>query len=786
MKNIKKVLILGLAFPTLTYASELKHCVSQGKADSVLANSLRMEYPAYFDAKNTREIELVSLQPTKIDIFMAGEVGAYGSLSKSKYSLKRAQDVTSLKNHVQGLIQLGIKQKEEKTLAKANKIEVSSPILEINGDIDAALNELVGLLSEYQLSSGKADCERGIYSQIAEITNAINNNYTEPVVSKIFIDDEFLMGWLSHINEPSRTSRKANIDTSAVDPQDSPLWVKKNIAAENTQIGFARKKMINVEGVIFKYDKPKTGFGTRPGIRIKQKVKGGSDIEYKVRIDVEAKTGPFLARLGNALGFSTYALDYVKEVEMEFTPKFFTEYHSRKSFGEDVYVQAQAESGNFQGLQPVMKNNRQREWNPFDAVISAKMKDGSEISAEELKAKLYFGEINKTDLSDSTKYNQEFASQIETFKIGPVSLEKMDDNEISIGSWGFNTLGHHDLREARGLTILAAWLSLHDLRKDNTRLMILKDEAGNRKLQMRLSDWGSGLGTANGHIIGFRSMQGELMADKIIEVDNINRTVNVLEFRPNQPSFASDLMSYDDAKWMVRKIGQLTEKQLDAALAMSGFSAPEFVMYKHKLIMRRNNLVTQFNLQGQYGVIATSTPANFASELTVQLLDGTSVVIPTNNDKIVGGKLILAKSIAASQDKKEASGALFQALGEEGLPRLLRKLLLNTPDDKIPEIALLAELMNEKKPGMEEQKLDPAAKVQELTKMVTLIVNVIHQEPSLAQKAELTRKTGLLLKSMGQKQSRMILENVKKQLPSEFLFFKNPVVLVIDALLFTL
>lgn len=796
LKIISSVLALCLAGPALSYAKAMNHCVSSGHEKSVLANSLKMDYSSLFDTQKNRFIELVNTNPQKVDITLSGDVGTFGTLSKSKYYLSKGGDIAALTSHVLELIELGQQQKIEKENAKQQHAKYQAPLLEISSDINAALEELLVLLNEYKVSANQIDCERTIFAQIAEITNAINNNYTEPVVSKIFIDDEFLMGWLSHINEPGQSARKENVnivesyqknsDTSAIDPQDSPLWIQKKISSENTQIGFGRKKMINIEGVIFKYDKPKTGFGTRPGIRIVQKVKGGKDLEYKVRIDIEAKTGPFLARLGNALGFSTYALDYAKEIDMLFTTKFFTEYHSRKSFGESVYKDLQAEKGNFDGLNPVIVTNRQREWNPFEVVISAKMKDNTIISGEELKAKLFKGQTNKTDLSNPNNYDEAFAAQIETFKIGPVSLELLDENEISIGSWGFNSLGHHDLREARGLTILAAWLSLHDLRKDNTRLMILKDEQGNKRLQMRLSDWGSGLGTARGHILGFKNLQGDLMADKIVEVDNANRKVKVLEFKPNQPSFASDLMSYDDAKWMARKIGQLTEKQMDSAMAVAGFSAAEFVMYKHKLLMRRNNLISAFGLEKEYGLMQTEKPVNFSSDLNIQLLDNSVINIKANGDQITAGKLILKKSIAASQDKKEAAGDLFKVLGDDGLPRLLRKILLVTPDEKIGEISILAQLMKEKESSgdaAEHTAINPIEKIQKLTQMVSVIITMIQGEQDVTKKIELTRKTSLLLKSFGQTQAKMILQNIKNQLPATIWFLPNPAVVLINTLM---
>lgn len=682
---------------------------------SIAANSKRIPLPGG-DIKPS----LLALSGETQLIPEPPELGEFKSLATTKFSLNDSQTRMAFLKQVDDLLALSEAQGDEKlakktakNLAKAARVDyvesesqLKGP--EIGGDVLAGLRELRAHLADFERlesdsgmnGQAREACQNILKMQIYEISNAINNNYSDPIVSQINIVDHFLTGWLSHLNRPGDrpgqvasnvSSYGANKDLSLVDPPPSPLWAAPSggIRNQNTYLGFGRtesSQMINVSNEDVKYEAPKEGFGTRPGIKVERK---NGEI-LKVRILVEANTGPFLSRLGHALGYSTYSVDYAKELKMIFDLKFFTEYNSRSDFGATVLLPKKDKDPESKILSDFtqFKEDRQPIWNPFDVILEAQLKDGSRISREDLVARL-FKKSNLPDMNDASlsksgdyskefrdliadkgNYDRDFAKSIKTFTIGPVSLEVINKKkEKSIGAWGWNTLGHADLRESRGFTLLAAWLGLHDVRKENTRLMIVTDDAGNDRLELRVSDWGSGLGVAQGHLLGFKNERPNEMAEEIVKI--VGGKALITTFKPNQPSYASDRMTIDDARWMARKIAEITPKQIDEALRVTGYSEEHKQIYKFKLIARRNQIMQGLGLGDQIAALP-----NISRE-SLPKIAATGMV-----------------------EKGESENPLFGLLTPDDYKRMFAKAFLATPEDQIKEIRMIFGMlkvpMNEK------------------------------------------------------------------------------------------
>ena len=62
-------------------------------------------------------------------------------------------------------------------------------------------------------------------------------------------------------------------------------------------------------------------------------------------------------------------------------------------------------------------------------------------------------------------------------------------------------------------------------------------------------------------------------------------------FKPTVPTPAFAAMTADDARWMARLIGQLTENQIRAALIASGYDNAEARLYLEKLLSRRDRMI---------------------------------------------------------------------------------------------------------------------------------------------------------------------------------------------------
>ena len=70
----------------------------------------------------------------------------------------------------------------------------------------------------------------------------------------------------------------------------------------------------------------------------------------------------------------------------------------------------------------------------------------------------------------------------------------------------------------------------------------------------------------------------------------------IVDFKPLVPTRAFSEMTIDDARWMARLIGQLTENQLAQALIASGYDAAQARLYLEKLISRRDQMVCDLDL----------------------------------------------------------------------------------------------------------------------------------------------------------------------------------------------
>jgi hypothetical protein len=67
-------------------------------------------------------------------------------------------------------------------------------------------------------------------------------------------------------------------------------------------------------------------------------------------------------------------------------------------------------------------------------------------------------------------------------------------------------------------------------------------------------------------------------------------------------------MTMDDARWMARLIGQLTETQIVDALAASGFNAAEVQIYTEKLLARRDKMIRDLQLTSEIALLRPDGP----------------------------------------------------------------------------------------------------------------------------------------------------------------------------------
>ena len=120
-------------------------------------------------------------------------------------------------------------------------------------------------------------------------------------------------------------------------------------------------------------------------------------------------------------------------------------------------------------------------------------------------------------------------------------------------------------------------------------------------------------------------------------------------YKPVAPTKAFAEMTIDDARWMARLIGQLTEQQLVQALVASGYNSAEVRLYTEKLVSRRDRMVLDLGLAHEISLLRPSgVDRTFSYEplvdgpVTVGVPGsvGIEVQAPAGEERIVRGRLV--------------------------------------------------------------------------------------------------------------------------------------------------
>ena len=177
--------------------------------------------------------------------------------------------------------------------------------------------------------------------------------------------------------------------------------------------------------------------------------------------------------------------------------------------------------------------------------------------------------------------------------IKSVSLEQKS-NELTDQNIGFfqrTGLGKTLKREHRAMYLFMALIMDVDIKDDNTKVKIVPyvDERGETKYKTMLSnsDMGASLGIGHPNLYNFNL------------VNNVTRNMIDLSFIRIFDFDQRFVMNFDDAKWLTRRLAQLSLKQIEKAFSYGGF--PELVAkyYSQVFAKKRNQLVKALGLEGE-------------------------------------------------------------------------------------------------------------------------------------------------------------------------------------------
>ena len=466
---------------------------------------------------------------------------------------------------------------EETTLAKKDRL---------------GLREMLRCLD----SQDSSEVERSeIQRRLCEIAAAVANN-RRPVIPPYVGLPDLPFRFIDSLSNPVAKGRTpaGNLqscgdkisDISLIDPIHSTFWQRPaSIGSADLYAGFDRAELPRFHERVWDYSGPKKA-GGNPGCDLAH---GSRRIKVKF---AETHSEPFAARIFHALGFYVDPTDYAPSLKLKYDRRFFQEF--------DSLPQIKMKIGIF--FVPIHTFHFERTYDPFAFIGHAVLRDKSTVSGPELKPFLLRNPKSK-DLFAPGNFRHDAEAAIDHLVTVEANIQSENDWHRNIGPWDFGGLGHENLRELRGAGVLCAWLSWWDSRFENTRLRVVETPDGT-ELRHYFSDLGSGLGLSGGTFRHSSEQPNEFASTFTRSVFRQKQChIQFPGYEPIEDTPAFKEITLDDARWMARLIGQLTEAQICDALIASGFN-PELVRhYTEKLISRRNQLIHDTQLDGEIAPI---------------------------------------------------------------------------------------------------------------------------------------------------------------------------------------
>jgi hypothetical protein len=173
-----------------------------------------------------------------------------------------------------------------------------------------------------------------------------------------------------------------------------------------------------------------------------------------------------------------------------------------------------------------------------------------------------------------------------------VTLEAYPEDEDyrRIGPFRMGDNGFRNRREYRAMVLYNALIGLQDQFEHQSRVDAYRDPLTKEWMPLFfISDTSSALGlptwgirgAVNEYLPQFTGRKGDLVRIFWISILNSRTWKDT---------------TYDDVKWMARRMARVSSQQIDQILATSGFPTPVKALYANKIKARFNHLIKDFNL----------------------------------------------------------------------------------------------------------------------------------------------------------------------------------------------
>ena len=561
-------------------------------------------------AKKTREVtgEFEIQNFSEVSFFDESTINSEEILYK-KYNLNNPDDLIVLENSVKSFVNEFERRKDNKIASDIKQYVTSSETERpynqfdfLDDSVKESAKFIAKLLQQIRDNQNPNEAK----FQIAQVARAIQLKYTPPLQTNF----EILKApvYLLRYN----TAPSINFYGKAADKPELQFLQKQLIQDTDfsnvNYIDFMKFKKIPES---CQYLKAKRGYGAHAGFQIScgksdYKMKFGSSNETK--LGNERYSGPFNSRVYRALGYLAPHINYFDSLKIDYNRNVITEFNERAVEYFNIRLA---------GI-PVYQTHNKRFIDPFVFMNGVILKDGTFENAAEARKKLLpsliqvSGNTNKNDIKTASitddMIDQNYESQIAQYVFGPTTLTLKDDKVMGeeIGPWMPSDLNYRELKEVRGMMVLAAWTGNFDIRKDNLRLNIVKNDKKETELRLVFGDAGSGLGKS--YAIGktaseinnmFWTVSKRYQTTQKLGTGTYDTVLDLYGLKNLEPSYALSQIQLSDAQWMLGKICNFSPKQLQDLLVTSGLSSAEVLLAKSKLLERRNQMIKDFDQMNQ-------------------------------------------------------------------------------------------------------------------------------------------------------------------------------------------
>lgn len=206
----------------------------------------------------------------------------------------------------------------------------------------------------------------------------------------------------------------------------------------------------------------------------------------------------------------------------------------------------------------------------------------------------------------------------EYFVLKEALLEARSEDLIRVGAWSYTKTGHPEAREVRALPVFMAWIANNDMKESGQNKTIFNTQSALDELSYVSGDLGWSFGSF---------LMPETVPWFKWNVIKSERSDSVsFNYITWHYSNMFQHTTWDDARWMVRRIAQLSAEQIRRAVVAGQWEGKAEKILIEKLIARRNQLVRVFELSNEFRELAVDfsvAPAD-TEELPVGNGGGTS------------------------------------------------------------------------------------------------------------------------------------------------------------------